>query len=118
MHDRQRLDELGWRDSFLHVSLRPRRNSAEDTFIVHVAAGHDDMRRSGLARAPSSVVLSTSGVEFHSLKTLVVNTMETPRQTQVVLSRSPSWEYFNEFVGGSSNAYHLFSDEGVNLGQR
>jgi len=28
------------------------------------------------------------------------------------------WEYFNEFVGGTSNAYHLFSDEGVNLGQR
>jgi len=28
------------------------------------------------------------------------------------------WEYFNEFVGGTSNAYHLFSDEGVSLGQR
>src|ERR1022692_1361016 len=28
------------------------------------------------------------------------------------------WEYFNEFVGGASNAYTLFSDEGVNLGQR
>ena len=28
------------------------------------------------------------------------------------------WEYFNEFVGGPSNAYNLFSDEGVNLGQR
>jgi len=28
------------------------------------------------------------------------------------------WEYFNEFVGGASNAYNLFSDEGVNLGQR
>ena len=28
------------------------------------------------------------------------------------------WEYFNEFVGGTSNAYNLFSDEGVDLGQR
>ena len=28
------------------------------------------------------------------------------------------WEYFNEFVGGTSNAYKSFSDEGVNLGQR
>lgn len=28
------------------------------------------------------------------------------------------WEYFNEFVGGASNAYKVFSDEGVNLGQR
>jgi tetratricopeptide (TPR) repeat protein len=28
------------------------------------------------------------------------------------------WEYFNEFVGGSANAYKFFSDEGVNLGQR
>ncbi len=28
------------------------------------------------------------------------------------------WEYFNEFVGGTANAYTSFSDEGVNLGQR
>ena len=28
------------------------------------------------------------------------------------------WEYFNEFVGGTQNAYKSFSDEGVNLGQR
>jgi len=28
------------------------------------------------------------------------------------------WEYFNEFVGGTSNAYKSFGDEGVNLGQR
>jgi Tetratricopeptide repeat len=28
------------------------------------------------------------------------------------------WEYFNEFGGGTSNAYKSFSDEGVNLGQR
>ena len=28
------------------------------------------------------------------------------------------WEYFNEFVGGTANAYKSFSDEGVNLGQR
>jgi tetratricopeptide (TPR) repeat protein len=28
------------------------------------------------------------------------------------------WEYFNEFVGGTKNAYKSFSDEGVNLGQR
>ena len=28
------------------------------------------------------------------------------------------WEYFNEFVGGASNASNLFSDEGVDLGQR
>jgi tetratricopeptide (TPR) repeat protein len=28
------------------------------------------------------------------------------------------WEYFNEFVGGTTNAYRSFSDEGVNLGQR
>jgi hypothetical protein len=28
------------------------------------------------------------------------------------------WEYFNEFVGGTTNAYKSFSDEGVNLGQR
>lgn len=28
------------------------------------------------------------------------------------------WEYFNEFVGGTSNAYKYFSDEGVDLGQR
>jgi tetratricopeptide (TPR) repeat protein len=28
------------------------------------------------------------------------------------------WEYFNEFVGGTSNASNLFSDEGVDLGQR
>lgn len=28
------------------------------------------------------------------------------------------WEYFNEFVGGTANAYKSFSDEGVDLGQR
>jgi len=28
------------------------------------------------------------------------------------------WEYFNEIVGGSKNAYKYFSDEGVDLGQR
>jgi tetratricopeptide (TPR) repeat protein len=28
------------------------------------------------------------------------------------------WEYFNEFAGGTSNAYKYFSDEGVDLGQR
>jgi tetratricopeptide (TPR) repeat protein len=28
------------------------------------------------------------------------------------------WEYFNEFVGGSANAYKYFRDEGVDLGQR
>jgi tetratricopeptide (TPR) repeat protein len=28
------------------------------------------------------------------------------------------WEYFNEFVGGSENAYKYFGDEGVDLGQR
>ena len=28
------------------------------------------------------------------------------------------WEYFNEFVGGSANAYKYFSDEGVDLLQR
>jgi len=28
------------------------------------------------------------------------------------------WEYFNEMVGGSKNAYKYFSDEGVDLGQR
>jgi hypothetical protein len=28
------------------------------------------------------------------------------------------WEYFNEFIGGSSRAYLYFSDEGVDLGQR
>jgi hypothetical protein len=28
------------------------------------------------------------------------------------------WEYFNEFVGGTANAYKYFSDEGVDLAQR
>ena len=28
------------------------------------------------------------------------------------------WEYFNEFVGGSANAYKYFRDGGVDLGQR
>lgn len=28
------------------------------------------------------------------------------------------WEYFNEFIGGTSSAYKYFSDEGVDLGQR
>jgi hypothetical protein len=28
------------------------------------------------------------------------------------------WEYFNEIVGGTANAYLYFSDEGVDLGQR
>ena len=28
------------------------------------------------------------------------------------------WEYFNEFVGGSKNAYKYLDDEGVHLGQR
>jgi hypothetical protein len=28
------------------------------------------------------------------------------------------WEYFNEFVGGTSGAYKYFCDEGVDLGQR
>jgi len=28
------------------------------------------------------------------------------------------WEYFNEFVGGTGNAYNYFDDEGVELGQR
>ena len=28
------------------------------------------------------------------------------------------WEYFNEFVGGTSNAYKYFTDEGLDLSQR
>lgn len=28
------------------------------------------------------------------------------------------WEYYNELVGGTSNAYQYFDDEGVDLGQR
>jgi hypothetical protein len=28
------------------------------------------------------------------------------------------WEYFNELVGGTHNAYRYFSDEGVDLGER
>lgn len=28
------------------------------------------------------------------------------------------WEYFNEFAGGTANAYKYFSDEGLDLGQR
>lgn len=28
------------------------------------------------------------------------------------------WEYFNEFAGGSANAYKYFVDEGLDLGQR
>jgi len=28
------------------------------------------------------------------------------------------WEYYNEFVGGNSNAYQYFDDEGIDLGQR
>jgi hypothetical protein len=28
------------------------------------------------------------------------------------------WEYFNEIIGGTKNAYLYFSDEGVDLGQR
>jgi tetratricopeptide (TPR) repeat protein len=28
------------------------------------------------------------------------------------------WEYFNEIIGGTANAYLYFSDEGVDLGQR
>ena len=28
------------------------------------------------------------------------------------------WEYFNEIVGGTSNGYKYFNDEGVDLGQR
>jgi hypothetical protein len=28
------------------------------------------------------------------------------------------WEYFNEFAGGTQNAYKYFDDEGVDLGQR
>jgi tetratricopeptide (TPR) repeat protein len=28
------------------------------------------------------------------------------------------WEYYNELAGGAANAYHYFSDEGIDLGQR
>jgi hypothetical protein len=28
------------------------------------------------------------------------------------------WEYFNELIGGSKNAYLYFNDEGVDVGQR
>jgi tetratricopeptide (TPR) repeat protein len=34
------------------------------------------------------------------------------------LPQTRPWEYFNEFVGGTSNAYKYFVDEGVDLGQR
>lgn len=56
-----------------------------------------------------------------SSKTLQLKIFAAIALVAAVASALPQmrpWEYFNEFVGGSSNAYHLFSDEGVSLGQR
>ena len=74
---------------------------------------------------PVVVLLSVfAGISFEmalSSKTRQLKILVTTALVAAAASALPQmrpWEYFNEFVGGTSNAYHLFSDEGVNLGQR
>lgn len=38
--------------------------------------------------------------------------------TAMTLPEPRAWEYHNELVGGSANAHHWFSNEGLDLGQR
>lgn len=74
---------------------------------------------------PMVVLLSVfAGISFEvalSSKTRQLKMFVATAFAAAVASAVPQmrpWEYFNEFVGGSSNAYHLFGDEGVDLGQR
>ena len=74
---------------------------------------------------PVVVLLSVfAGISFEmalSSKTWLPKILVATAFVAAVVSALPQmrpWEYFNEFVGGASNAYNLFSDEGVNLGQR
>jgi hypothetical protein len=56
-----------------------------------------------------------------SAKTQLLRVLVTLAFLAAALSALPQlrpWEYFNEFVGGSTKAYAYFSDEGVGLGQR
>jgi tetratricopeptide (TPR) repeat protein len=60
-----------------------------------------------------AVALSTKTPQFEILVALAF--------VAAALSALPQmrpWEYFNEFAGGTSNAYKYFCDEGVDLGQR
>lgn len=50
------------------------------------------------------------------LKAAVATTLVVAAASAVPVMRP--WEYFNEIVGGTQNAYRYFSDEGVDLGQR
>lgn len=74
---------------------------------------------------PVVVLLSVfAGISFEmalSSKTWQLKIFVATAFVAAVASALPQmrpWEYFNELVGGASNAYHLFSDEGVDLGQR
>ena len=74
---------------------------------------------------PVVVLLSVfAGISFEmalSSKTRPLKIFVATAFVAAVASALPQmrpWEYFNEFVGGTSNAYNLFSDEGVDLGQR
>jgi tetratricopeptide (TPR) repeat protein len=65
-----------------------------------------------------------AGISFAmalSAKTQLLKVLVTLAFVAAALSALPQlrpWEYFNEFVGGSTKAYAYFSDEGVGLGQR
>ena len=74
---------------------------------------------------PVVVLLSVfAGISFAvalSTKTLQFKIFVALSFVAAALSALPHmrpWEYFNEFAGGSSNAYKYFSDEGMDLGQR
>jgi tetratricopeptide (TPR) repeat protein len=80
----------------------------------------------GIRHALPAVVLLAvfAGIGFEmalSSETWLLKVFVTLAFVAAAVSTLPQmrpWEYFNEFVGGTTNAYKSFSDEGVNLGQR
>jgi hypothetical protein len=74
---------------------------------------------------PAVVLLSTFAgigcVVALSAKTPVLKTLVALAFVAAAISALPQvrpWEYFNEFAGGTANAYKYFIDDGVDIGQR
>ena len=97
--------------------------SAAVLFLLVLSRG---VTYAGIRHAlPVVVLLSVfAGISFEmalSSKTRLLKIVVATAFVAAVASALPHmrpWEYFNEFVGGSANAYKYFRDEGVDLGQR
>jgi len=89
--------------------------------ILSTGATYGGIRHALPVVALLSVFAGISCAVALSTKTPVLKILVALALVGAAVSAVPQlrpWEYFNEFVGGSSNAYRYFIDEGLDVGQR